>query len=293
MEPPRGPRSERILFPFDLARVRLDRGLVGHVGLGGWRMMAVTLCVLTDGVYRLGSSDAVEPVSSPLVIRSAVSDLAGILHRGSTPAAIFFFGRELVDQIVAACGSDRRLARFTVVTLSDSPSKPPVVYPLGQEGGTVARGIVSRIDLELGRRLPGHQSVILAQLLELLVLLHRERSRQPAPSGPMVRERIAAICAHVERHYDQEFRLEELAGRCALSASHFSHVFRSCTGVPVFEYVNRVRIGRACLLLRNSNQSVLEIAYQVGYNNISFFNRYFRRVMGMSPTEYRNLVQNT
>ena len=290
MKAEHAPVSARILFPFDLAWVRLDRGLKDRLGANDWRREAVALCLLTDGVYRLGGT-SLQPIASPLVIRSAVSQLARIGHRGPSSCALLYFGRGLVDQLVAACGADRVLARFISGFLSAVASVHPVGYSLGAQGGSTARDIIARIDMELGRRLPGYQSAVVAQLLELLVLVHRERSTQPVSSGPAVSERMAAICAHLEQHYDHEFTLEELAGRCMLSASHFSHVFRSYAGVPVFEYLNRVRIGRACVLLRNSNRGVLDIAYQVGYNNISFFNRYFRRVMGMAPGDYRKLVQ--
>lgn len=56
----------------------------------------------------------------------------------------------------------------------------------------------------------------------------------------------------------------------------------------MFEYLNRIRIQKSCLFLKRSSMSIVEIAFSVGYNNLSHFNRYFRRIMGMSPREYRN-----
>jgi AraC-like DNA-binding protein len=60
--------------------------------------------------------------------------------------------------------------------------------------------------------------------------------------------------------------------------------------MPLFEYINRTRIRKACLLLRQPGLPVTAIALDVGYNSVSFFNRYFRRVMNVSPREYRRFL---
>ena len=82
----------------------------------------------------------------------------------------------------------------------------------------------------------------------------------------------------------------EICELCNLNPTYLSRKFKEETGLNLFEYINRIRIERACRLLKQTRKTVLEIAYQVGYNNISFFNRYFRKTLGMSPGEYRKSI---
>jgi len=132
------------------------------------------------------------------------------------------------------------------------------------------------------------------QLFEILILLRRE--------GPLTRQaleewsrkqrnwQIDDLAVFLAANYDSSFTLEELASRCNLNSSYLSRAFREKTGQPLFEYINRLRIERALQLLRNSDMTILDIAMSVGYNNISFFNRYFRKLKGCSPGEYRKRI---
>lgn len=93
---------------------------------------------------------------------------------------------------------------------------------------------------------------------------------------------------YINLHFSQAFSVDFFVDKCALNAGDFSRRFKQLAGCPLFEYINRQRVRRACVLLKSSSASILQIADQVGYNNLSFFNRYFLRIMGCSPREYRN-----
>ncbi|MBN2509442.1 MAG: helix-turn-helix transcriptional regulator [Spirochaetales bacterium] len=98
---------------------------------------------------------------------------------------------------------------------------------------------------------------------------------------------IRDVAAYIDTHFEDQFSLEDLAGRCRLNPSYFSLCFKQEMGIPLFEYINQARIKKACSLLKNTKRPVTEIAFEVGYNNITFFNRYFKRIAGMTPREYR------
>jgi AraC-like DNA-binding protein len=100
---------------------------------------------------------------------------------------------------------------------------------------------------------------------------------------------ISDAVSYIELHYAEHFTLEFFARKCAMNHSSFSRRFKDLTGYPLFEYINRVKIRQACTMLKREDRSVLDIATGLGYNNISFFNRYFRRVTGQSPSEFRKL----
>jgi YesN/AraC family two-component response regulator len=102
---------------------------------------------------------------------------------------------------------------------------------------------------------------------------------------------LGEVLGYIQSHYADELSLALLALRCNLTPSYFSRAFKEKTGTPVFEYINRMRIEKACRLLKRTTMPVIDIALTVGYNNVSFFNRYFRKLNGMSPREYRKHIR--
>ena len=73
-----------------------------------------------------------------------------------------------------------------------------------------------------------------------------------------------------------------------LSVSHYSALFRRATGYGALEYQTRLRMGAARELLDTTDRPVASVAAQVGFSDALYFSRQFRRIHGMSPTEYRS-----
>ena len=99
--------------------------------------------------------------------------------------------------------------------------------------------------------------------------------------------RINHVLTFIGKNLSQELRETELAELAGQSASAFSRYFRRHTGVPFVQYVNRLRINLACQLLLSGELSITEICYQVGFSNLSNFNRQFLLLKGMSPSRWR------
>lgn len=103
--------------------------------------------------------------------------------------------------------------------------------------------------------------------------------------------RIAKVCSYIEEHYEQEIKLSNLAELIGMSESAFSHFFKKRTNRNFISYLNDVRIGHATRMLFETTNSIAEIAYLCGFNNISNFNRLFKRSKGQNPSEYRASIQ--
>lgn len=99
--------------------------------------------------------------------------------------------------------------------------------------------------------------------------------------------RINHVLSYIGRNLSQELRESELAELAGQSASAFSRYFRRHTGVPFVQYVNRLRIHLACQLLMSRELSITDICYQVGFNNLSNFNRQFLALKGTAPSRWR------
>lgn len=98
---------------------------------------------------------------------------------------------------------------------------------------------------------------------------------------------IVPALEYIKQNYMTSFSMDHLAELCGLSPTHFRRIFHLAMDQSPLEYLNTVRIHKACYLLRSSEDSILNISEDVGFHSISSFNRYFSRMIGMSPREYR------
>ena len=100
-------------------------------------------------------------------------------------------------------------------------------------------------------------------------------------------EQINAIVSRITDHVAEPLSAAILAQELGMTESRFSRFFRRSTGNTFTDFVNRVRVNRACQLLMETERYVTHIAYDVGFNNMANFNRRFLDIKGMTPSEYR------
>jgi AraC-like DNA-binding protein/ligand-binding sensor protein len=98
---------------------------------------------------------------------------------------------------------------------------------------------------------------------------------------------IARAKEFIDKNHEEDISLGLVAKAVNTSTFHFCKMFKKATGLHFTDYVSRVRTEKAKNLLLNPNLRISEIAYQVGFQSLTHFNRVFKRIMGQSPTEYR------
>ncbi len=91
----------------------------------------------------------------------------------------------------------------------------------------------------------------------------------------------------IEKHSGEELSLRKVAKASNINANHLSEKFKQVTGVNFVDYVAGTRFEKARDLLRNSNLRISEIAFAVGFQSLSQFNRVFKKRCGKSPTQFR------
>ncbi len=146
---------------------------------------------------------------------------------------------------------------------------------------------------------PGRNALALAGILEVFVETAHAFSCTSGNSG--IREKdgadgiwsIQQVMDYIESNYAEAFSLEWFVKKCAMNTSDFSRRFKESAGCPLFEFINRRRIDRACQLLKNSDLPVIDIALSTGFTNLSFFNRYFLRIMDDSPRSWRTKARRS
>lgn len=108
------------------------------------------------------------------------------------------------------------------------------------------------------------------------------------PPSPRDQRRITETLRRIEAQADEPLSLATLAGSVAMSPYHFLRTFRQVVGMTPHQFVLRTRMHRAAVRLQRTDDAVSSIAFAAGFNDLSTFNHRFRRVMGTSPSAYRN-----
>lgn len=98
---------------------------------------------------------------------------------------------------------------------------------------------------------------------------------------------MKSIIKHVNENYHRNISISEISKLVGYSEYHFCRFFKRHTGQTFVEYINAIKINKACYLLLNTNMSISEIAYEVGFNDLSYFIRIFEKKQAMTPTQYR------
>ncbi len=131
-----------------------------------------------------------------------------------------------------------------------------------------------------------HESVVklLTIFAEHLSMVSNRIVVQEQNAEPPV---IARAKQYIAEHQTEELSLDQVAKSVHTSKFYFCKMFKKATGINFTDYLSRVRTERAKNLLLNPNLRVSEIAYEVGFQSLTHFNRVFKRILGESPTEYR------
>lgn len=114
------------------------------------------------------------------------------------------------------------------------------------------------------------------------------KTKGNAPTDTSIKyERVTKIARYLNEHYSEKLTLENVAKTFYISPYYLSRTFKAGTGFNFIHYLNYIRINRAKELLEKTDMSVINISVKVGYENITHFNRVFKEIEGITPSNYR------
>jgi len=105
-------------------------------------------------------------------------------------------------------------------------------------------------------------------------------------------DRFSKITDYILQNFQRDITLSEVASEASMAVTTFCNFFKEHYRMTFVEYLNTIRIGHVCKLLAESDENVVTIAYECGFNNLANFNRQFKRLKGMSPSEYRKMLMH-
>lgn len=153
--------------------------------------------------------------------------------------------------------------------------------------------LVSAIFGEMRHKSEYHQECVRGMVYSLLFEIARFNGKKASrTSGRNGSLQLENAIEYVEKNYPNNFKIADLANECHMSETHFRRIFQEKMNMTPIEYVNFVRIKKACELIDKTDISMEDVAEKVGFITPSTFNRNFRRIIGTSPYQWKKRPDN-
>ena len=135
---------------------------------------------------------------------------------------------------------------------------------------------------------PAYELAIKAQLFYMFhILFSKCCNTKPQHKTTKTLDKMKLVIKYVENNYMEKISIADMARELDLSESHFMKLFKNTMGTSFTSYLNEYRLTMVSRLLISSESSILDIAAESGFDNLSYFNRMFKKRFGMTPREYR------
>ncbi len=150
------------------------------------------------------------------------------------------------------------------------------------------RDLVLRIKNEFDTKKGDYVTMIVNYISSILITISRAHSNLYVSDGDKQNyQKITAAINYIDSHFKSTISLEEIASQVGYSRCHFSHIFSKCMGMSVWDYICIKRIEEALNLIKTTDQTILQIATECGFNNTINFNKTFKKYTSLSPSAFR------
>lgn len=199
------------------------------------------------------------------------------------------FKPEMVDAALVNCRSFDELMRVCMIRYYKQYFGLTPVNRIFQDEDGKVLNLLRGMQEEYENQNIGYEEIFKGRLLEILILSVRKVVKQCAVvSGERLAksEVVQEVVRYLETNYMDKAVLSNFCEKYHYSLQYVSRRFKQETGMTALAYLQKIRIEKSCALLAGGS-SVQESAYLVGYEDIKFFRRVFRKTVGMTPVEYR------
>ncbi|RED61884.1 helix-turn-helix transcriptional regulator [Cohnella lupini] len=151
---------------------------------------------------------------------------------------------------------------------------------------------IRNILMENERKAYAYEMNLKAYLIGLIAHLYQNdlmesRIEIKSRQGRELHHKMKSLLSFMDKNLNNKLELNQLASTINLSSSHFCRFFKDQTGMRPMEYLNYIRVNKAATLLRTGTYSVIDAAFETGYQHISYFSKWFKIYMSMTPSEYK------
>ena len=175
-----------------------------------------------------------------------------------------------------------------LVPLASGRLLPPACIRKGEEHYEALKRCLVQMEELCEKKEKGYELGVKAAVLQMIFLLIRKYPSIEEVSSPD-RERLKEVLQEIGEKINQNLTVLDMAKFCGLSESHFMRWFKKMTGDSFASYVNDRRLANAAEALRRTDDKILYVSQDVGFTNLSNFNRQFKKRYGITPKEYRKV----
>ena len=139
--------------------------------------------------------------------------------------------------------------------------------------------------------MPGTQMIILSDFIRVVTLISLHSNWSSSDSKNHHIEKISEFLHTLEKTFTEPWDLAQMANSCNMGISNFRRIFRQITSVPPLEYLLRLRLARAIIMLESTDKDLEEIAFNCGFGSANYLSRQFRKNYQITPYRYRKEYQ--
>lgn len=243
--------------------------------------------LITEGccIYQIGLN-SIQVSAGDLIILSA-SVLHGVraLSGRTMSSETFVFNMNMLGlSYPDACASKYLLP------ILNGRLDPSAIFSPASDGYEQIKQVFTRLKDCYQNKPPYFELDLKSELFHFMGLLFRfcpVMTQSPKQDTSEIMEKIRMVLVYVHENCKRQISVEELAGLCHYTPAHFMRFFKLHIHMTCIEYINHYRLTIALEALENTTQPITNIALDCGFNNISYFNRQFKKRFGLTPREYR------
>lgn len=166
------------------------------------------------------------------------------------------------------------------------------VIELQEEDQQIAISIFSTIFDEIQKKNDRYELLVKLKVAELMILICRYcrmliKNDNSENWKPLKHSKVQEIVEYLSEHYETDESLDEIAQRYYISKSYLCRIFKDITGLTINEYIHLIRIKKAKRMLKINQYSITDISVNLGYSSITYFERVFKKLVGISPRTYQ------
>ena len=208
-------------------------------------------------------------------------------------AYIIWFDPNMLELL----GSERCQKQYIIPLLGGKYQIQEVFTGENDAEKRILHGITQVHDLYIEQPL-GYEIKIVSELLSIIYEVITNRFYHPSlgmPATPAYEqsERLKRVFTYIDEHYSERIYVADLANVLNMSTDNFFKYFKEFTRMTPTEYINHYRIGKAETLLKNSDLPVTDISFSTGFENVSYFIKTFKKLLGITPNKYRKTYMVT
>ena len=181
--------------------------------------------------------------------------------------------------------------RYLTPMMNQEFSMPHLITPKHPAYASL-KTIFTQINHLYDEAIPGYELAVKAMLLQVCFLLIQYSNRIETPDSGTPSDMLKKVLDCIELNYSEVIIVSELADICNFSDYHFMRFFKKYMNMTCIEYINNLRLEKAVELFEKGNTSILDVSLSVGFHNLSYFHRAFKKKYHMTPLSFINEIKH-